>query len=98
MMRAVDSRKTKRGEMMGIKERVGVEVTCDLCGAECKESDGKISVEVRPGDGRDVGPSVVIGRLRLESPYVCTNGLLCKRCVISSLKGILRELERNDDM
>lgn len=64
---------------MGISVRTVETVTCDLCHEECKKEDGSIEIQVSSGF-RDVGPSMVIGKLQVEIPYGCTKGIICSPC------------------
>lgn len=59
---------------------------CDLCGHECSASDGQIDITVRPGDGRDAGPSSIVGRLRYDQPYAAKHDIVCNACKFEWLK------------
>lgn len=59
--------------------------TCDLCRRECASDDGCIEIQVSNGDGRDVGPGFIRGRLAVFLPYVADNGELCKPCLLKWL-------------
>lgn len=54
--------------------------TCDICGNECGERDGHISIRVNSGDGRDVGPASIEGKLTFYQPYGAVDGLVCREC------------------
>ena len=70
---------------MAVKTYSVVEVTCDLCGAECAGDDGNIYIEVNGGD-RDVGPAYISGRISLTQPYKCVSGDLCQKCKLAWLR------------
>jgi len=71
---------------MAVKTYSVVEVTCDLCGAECAGDDGNIYIEVNGGDGRDVGPAYISGRISFTQPYKCASGDLCQKCKLAWLR------------
>jgi len=77
---------------MGIKQRTITEVTCDICGKECGESDGVIRARVNNGDGRDVGPAYITAELRFSQPYGVTNGLICPACKLKHLETYVSKL------
>ena len=80
---------------MGVKKITKVEVTCDICGEDCKQSDSIIRVVVKSGM-RDVGESVIQGRLRYFEPYFCDDGIICKKCMIKYLlKYLSKEIDIN---
>ena len=70
---------------MAVKTYSVVEVTCDLCGAECAGDDGNIYIEVN-GGYRDVGPAYISGRISLTQPYQCVSGDLCRACKVAWLR------------
>jgi hypothetical protein len=65
---------------MGITTKTTKECTCDICQKSCQELDGNITIRVNNGDGRDVGPSTINGKIVFEQPYGVSNGLVCKAC------------------
>lgn len=65
---------------MGKTTRTVTECTCDICGKECGERDGKIQIPINHGDGRDVGPAVIRGVLNVTQPYGVKVGLVCMEC------------------
>ena len=77
---------------MGIIRKEVLEVTCDVCGTECHENDGEIRVQVNGGDGRDVGPATILGRLVFDQPYGCSNGIVCANCKRKWLTKYLAEI------
>lgn len=79
---------------MGIKHRTVTEVTCDICGKECGESDGVIRARVNNGDGRDVGPAYITGELRFSQPYGVSNGLVCPACMLKYLEIYVADLRK----
>lgn len=70
---------------MGIVTKTVIECTCDLCGAKCGEGDGKISIQVHSGDGRDVGPGFIYAHLTVDLPYRCHKGIVCNPCALKWL-------------
>jgi hypothetical protein len=65
---------------MGIKTIKTKECTCDICGDACGENDGVISIRVNGGDGRDVGPATINGKLTFTQPYGVSDGIICNTC------------------
>lgn len=65
---------------MGLKKTELIECTCDVCGAAMHPNDTKGAIAINGGDGRDVGPSEIFVSVRVEHPYKCTNGFVCKSC------------------
>lgn len=78
---------------MGVKTETVRTVTCDICHKECGERDGDISIQVNSGDGRDVGPAMIFGRLQFDQPYGCQNGIICTECKIKYLSLYVREFQ-----
>ena len=56
-----------------------VETTCDICGMICNQEDGEINININSGD-RDVGPTMLRGKLTIYSPYGHDNGDVCESC------------------
>lgn len=83
---------------MGVKKTTITEITCDICGKECGESDGSIRVMVNNGDGRDVGPAYVTGELRFSQPYGVTNGIICRDCKLEYLADYLSQLRSQTEV
>jgi hypothetical protein len=77
---------------MGITKREIIEVTCDICGADCKETDSLISIQVNGGDGRDVGPAIITATLKFTQPYGCSNGIVCGGCKLKYLSAYVERL------
>ena len=77
---------------MAIVRREVWDITCDVCGKECREDDGEIRVKVNNGDGRDVGPATISGRLMFNQPYGCSNGIVCANCKRKWLTKYLAEI------
>lgn len=75
---------------MGITTKEIDIATCDICKAECGEADGNITIKVNDGDGRDVGPATINGKLVFNQPYGCQDGIVCRRC---KLRFLFRYLE-----
>ena len=65
---------------MGIKTKTTEECTCDVCQKPCGKNDGIIQIQVNGGDGRDVGPASIDGKIVFNQPYGCSNGIVCKAC------------------
>lgn len=65
---------------MGIETKTIRIITCDICGSACGEDDGKIKIQVNSGDGRDVGPATIEGRVSFFQPYGAQNGIVCVPC------------------
>lgn len=59
--------------------------TCDLCGSPCRKMDGEIEIQVHGGDGRDVGPGFIRGRIAAFLPYAANDGEVCKVCLLKWL-------------
>ena len=59
--------------------------TCDLCGSECDEIDGIVEIQVDSGDGRDIGPGYIRGRIAAYLPYRADRGEVCKPCLLKWL-------------
>jgi hypothetical protein len=74
---------------MGVSVKQVVTCTCDVCGSDCKDSEGEISIEVNGGDGRDVGPARLRARLVFDQPYGCVSGIVCKSCKFQWLAAYL---------
>lgn len=74
---------------MGIIKREIIEYTCDLCSSPTDEYGCEIAIQVLPGDGRDVGPSVLRGAITLYAPYGVANGVVCHPCKIKWLRKYL---------
>lgn len=70
---------------MGITTKTVRECTCDVCGKACGEHEGKISIQVNNGDGRDVGPATINGTLTFNQPYGCATGIVCEACKLKWL-------------
>lgn len=68
-------------------------IICDLCGDECGEYDSYIDFAINDGDGRDVGPTRIKGRITLYAPYRVEKGLLCNECLIINLKRFIKQQE-----
>jgi len=79
--------------MMGIKRTVVISASCDVCGNECQPDDSDVQIRVNNGDGRDVGPAYIHGRLEFDQPYGVSGGIVCKTCQIKWLKQYIKTLE-----
>jgi len=77
---------------MGIKNKTIEVVTCDICRNTCKKDDCEISIQVNGGDGRDVGPATITGKLTFTQPYGVSNGLICRDCKIKWLTEYLKRI------
>lgn len=71
---------------MGIKVKTVEEVTCDLCGNDCRKGDGKIEIQINNGDGRDVGPGFIRAEFRSFQPYGVNDGIVCAPCKMKWLR------------
>jgi hypothetical protein len=71
---------------VGVVTKTVKVVTCDLCGNRCGENDNQIDFAINGGDGRDVGPTRIQGRITLNAPYAVSDGLLCNNCLRRCLK------------
>ena len=78
---------------MGIKRTVVISASCDVCGNECQPDDSDVQIRVNNGDGRDVGPAYIHGRLEFDQPYGVYGGIVCKTCQIKWLKQYIKTLE-----
>ena len=70
---------------MAKKTQTVTTCTCDLCGNECDEADGIVEIQVDGGDGRDVGPGFIRGRIAAFLPYRADRGEVCKLCLLKWL-------------
>lgn len=70
---------------MAKKTQTVTTCTCDLCGNECDETDGIVEIQVDGGDGRDVGPGFIRGRITAFLPYRSERGEVCKPCLLKWL-------------
>ena len=77
---------------MGIKTSTCITCTCDICQAECSQDDRRIIVDVRPAE-RDIGPSQIRGSLLYDEPYGPSDGYICRKCKIRSLKKYIAEMD-----
>jgi len=71
---------------MGVTTRTVTVCTCDVCQRECQPDEGRITIEVNGGDGRDVGPATISGMLTFHQPYGCDKGVVCRACKIKWLR------------
>lgn len=78
---------------MGVIKKEIVECFCDVCQKPCSQDDSKVSVRVNTGDGRDVGPATINGRLSFYQPYGCADGIVCRECKIRWLKTYIQREE-----
>jgi len=78
---------------MGIQRTVIISASCDVCGNECQPDDSDVQIRVNNGDGRDVGPAYIYGRLEFDQPYGASGGIVCKICQIKWLKQYIKTLE-----
>jgi hypothetical protein len=78
--------------MMGIKTKEITECTCDVCGKVCEVFESEFCVTINSGDGRDVGPSEIFGKVYVNNPYGYSKGIVCKECKIKWLKIYLERL------
>jgi len=78
---------------MGIKRTVIISTSCDVCGNECQPDDSDVQIRVNNGDGRDVGPAYIHGRLEFDQPYGASGGIVCKTCQNKWLKQNIKTLE-----
>jgi len=79
---------------MGIETKTVRIVTCDYCGNTCGENDHRIDFAINGGDGRDVGPTRIQGRITLYQPYGCSDGILCNPCLRKFLKMLIAHYRR----
>lgn len=59
--------------------------SCDLCGNDCADTDNTIEIQVNEGDGRDVGPAFLRGRITAYIPYGADRGDVCRPCLLKWL-------------
>lgn len=78
---------------MGMTVKTKEEWFCDICKGPACPADQHISIEVYPGDGRDVGAGYLHGSLYVDIPYSVSRGVSCKACKIKFLKSYLAHLE-----
>lgn len=78
---------------MGIETKNIEIVTCDICQNTCGKDEGKITIQVNSGDGRDVGPATINGEITFTQPYGVSNGLVCREC---KSRWLTEYLERGD--
>lgn len=64
---------------------------CDWCGCTCEKEDGRVTIEMAPGDGRDVEPSFIHAEFQLVIPYAISNGIICRQCKLTALKRYVSE-------
>jgi len=58
------------------------EYYCDICGKQCKESEKKLAIVIRPDDGNGLGPSYLICNFYARIPQLYSNdGQVCRKCV-----------------
>lgn len=69
--------------------------TCDLCDGPSVPSDQQLAIQVSSGDGRDVGPGFLQGKITVEKPYSTSNGFACKKCRIALFRRYADELEKS---
>ena len=65
---------------MGIKTKTIEECTCDICQKPCGKNEGEIVIHVNGGDGRDIGPATITGKIVFNQPYGCSGGIVCNQC------------------
>ena len=74
---------------MGIETKTVRVITCDHCRNQCGENDNRIDFAINGGDGRDLGPTRIQGRITLYQPYGTTDGILCNSCLRKLLRMFL---------
>lgn len=82
---------------MGIETKTVTIVTCDLCGSSRGKGDNFIDFAINGGDGRDVGPTRIQGRITLYQPYACSAGRLCRACTHHWLRRYLDNAAREGE-
>ena len=78
---------------MGIEIKTTEVITCDICKSSCGKDDGKITIKVNNGDGRDVGPATIDGQLTFTQPYGVSRGIVCRECKINWLTKYLERID-----
>lgn len=79
--------KVKRYDDMGCPEQI-----CRVDTIQ-ESDDGDVQIRVNNGDGKDVGPAYIHGRLEFDQPYGVSGGIVCKTCQIEWLKQYIKTLE-----
>jgi len=79
--------------IVGIETKTVTIVTCDYCKNQCGKDDNRIDFAINKGDGRDVGPTRIQGRITLFQPYGTPDGILCSACLRETLHMFLNTRE-----